>query len=166
MCIRDRGEQFALVGDSLQKLLPDGDVLAQSLQATVAQTVQSGQAPAPGLAMEVATGILYLDATLEDGELDQPELPLRVHDLARRIDEVRGGADPQPLEFWMEELYRRVSDRQTMGSVVQELRASLSEIEKQIDQYFRHPAERQVLIPVPAQLSAMRGVLSLSLIHI
>ena len=29
------GEQFALVGDSLQKLLPDGDVLAQSLQATV-----------------------------------------------------------------------------------------------------------------------------------
>ena len=30
----------------------------------------------------------------------------------------------------MEDLYRRVSDRQTMGSVVQELRASLSEIEK------------------------------------
>ena len=60
----------------------------------------------------------------------------------------------------MEELYRRVSDRQTMGSVVQELRASLSEVEKQIDQYFRNPAQREVLIPVPAQLSAMRGVLS------
>ncbi len=153
-------EQFSLVGDSLQKLLPDGDVLSQSLQAAVAQTVNSGQAPAPGLAMEVATAILYLDASLEDGELDQPELALRVRSLARRIDEVRGGADPQPLESWMEELYRRVSDRQTMGSVVQELRASLSEIEKQIDQYFRNPAERQVLIPVPAQLSAMRGVLS------
>ncbi len=60
----------------------------------------------------------------------------------------------------MEELYRRVSDRQTMGSVVQELRASLSEAEKLIDQFFRKPAERQVLIPVPNQLSAMRGVLS------
>jgi chemosensory pili system protein ChpA (sensor histidine kinase/response regulator) len=154
------GEQFALVGDSLQKLLPDGEVLAQSLQAAVEQTVHDGQAPAPGLAMEVATGILYLDATLDDGELDQPELGLRVRALARRVDEVRGGAEPQPLESWMEELYRRVSDRQTMGSVVQELRASLSEIEKQIDQYFRNPAERQVLIPVPAQLSSMRGVLS------
>jgi chemosensory pili system protein ChpA (sensor histidine kinase/response regulator) len=60
----------------------------------------------------------------------------------------------------MEELYRRVSDRQTMGSVVQELRASLSEVEKQIDQYFRNPVQRELLIPVPNQLSSMRGVLS------
>ncbi|HZT56872.1 MAG TPA: Hpt domain-containing protein, partial [Burkholderiaceae bacterium] len=65
-----------------------------------------------------------------------------------------------PLEGWMEELYRRVSDRQTMGSVVQELRASLSEAEKLIDQFFRNPSDRTVLIPVPNQLSAMRGVLS------
>ncbi len=153
-------EQFALVGESLQRLFPGGDVLAQVLQSTVAQTVSSGQSPSAPLAMEVATGILYLDASLEDGELDQPELPLRIQHLAGRIDSVRQGADPQPLDIWMEELYRRVSDRQTMGSVVQELRASLSEVEKQIDQYFRNPAERQVLIPVPAQLSSMRGVLS------
>jgi chemosensory pili system protein ChpA (sensor histidine kinase/response regulator) len=153
-------EQFALVGESLQRLFPGGEVLAQVLQATVAQTVSTGQAPKAPLAMEVATGILYLDASLEDGELDQPELPIRIQHLAGRIDSVRQGADPQPLDIWMEELYRRVSDRQTMGSVVQELRASLSEVEKQIDQYFRNPAERQVLIPVPAQLSSMRGVLS------
>ena len=36
---------------------------------------------------------------------------------------MRIGVDPLPLEPWMEELYRRVSDRQTMGSVVDELRA-------------------------------------------
>ena len=153
-------EQFALVGESLQRLFPSGEVLAQALQSTVAQTVQSGQAPPAALAMEVATSILYLDASLEDGELDQPELGERVQRLAGRMDSVRQGADPQSLDIWMEELYRRVSDRQTMGSVVQELRSSLSEVEKQIDQYFRNPAERQVLIPVPAQLSSMRGVLS------
>jgi chemosensory pili system protein ChpA (sensor histidine kinase/response regulator) len=153
-------EQFALVGESLQRLFPSGEVLAQALQSTVAQTVQSGQAPPAALAMEVATSILYLDASLEDGELDQPELAERVQRLAGRMDSVRQGADPQSLDIWMEELYRRVSDRQTMGSVVQELRSSLSEVEKQIDQYFRNPAERQVLIPVPAQLSSMRGVLS------
>ena len=55
---------------------------------------------------------------------------------------MREGGTPEPLEPWMEELYRRVSDRQTMGSVVQELRASLSEAEKPIDQFFRDPAER------------------------
>ena len=153
-------EQFALVGESLQRLFPAGEVLAQALQSTVAQTVQSGQAPPPALAMEVATSILYLDASLEDGELDQPELAERVRRLAGRMDSVRQGAAPQSLDIWMEELYRRVSDRQTMGSVVQELRSSLSEVEKHIDQYFRNPSERQVLIPVPAQLSSMRGVLS------
>ena len=153
-------EQFALVGDSLQRLFPSGDVLAGALQAAVAQTVSAATAPPPQLAMEVATSILYLDASLEDGELDDAELAGRVQRLARRIDDVRIGTEAQPLEAWMEELYRRVSDRQTMGSVVQELRASLSEVEKQIDQYFRDPAQRQVLIPVPNQLSSMRGVLS------
>ncbi len=153
-------DQFTLVGESLQRLLPHGEHLAKALQAAVSQTVASQASPPAALAMEVATGILYLDASLEDGEFDHPELAARIQHLARRIDDVRIGAEPQPLDVWMEELYRRVSDRQTMGSVVQELRASLSEIEKQIDQYFRDPTQRQLLIPVPAQLSAMRGVLS------
>ena len=153
-------DQMHLVGESLQKLFPAGDVLAASLGATAAQVLAAGAPPPPALAMEVATGILFLDASLEDGELDQPGLPERLAHLAGRIDAVRRGAEPQPLEIWMEELYRRVSDRQTMGSVVAELRASLSEVEKQIDQYFRNPADRQVLIPVPAQLGSMRGVLS------
>jgi chemosensory pili system protein ChpA (sensor histidine kinase/response regulator) len=52
----------------------------------------------------------------------------------------------------MEELYRRVSDRQTMGSVVQELRASLSEVEKSIDKFFRNPSDASVLHDVPVQL--------------
>ncbi|MCE2914547.1 MAG: Hpt domain-containing protein [Rubrivivax sp.] len=153
-------EQFALVSDSMQRLLPGGEMLATSLQDAVAQVVAAGNNPPPTLAMEVATSMLYVDATLEDGELDHPALADRVQRLAERISDVRRGGEPQPLDIWMEELYRRVSDRQTMGSVVQELRTSLSEIEKQIDHYFRHPAERQVLIPVPAQLSSMRGVLS------
>jgi chemosensory pili system protein ChpA (sensor histidine kinase/response regulator) len=153
-------EQFALVADSVRRLLPGGEALADAVQGAVAQVVASNNEPPAALAMEVATSVLYLDATLEDGELDHPALGDRVQRLAERIDGVRRGGEPQPLDIWMEELYRRVSDRQTMGSVVQELRTSLSEVEKQIDHYFRNPAERQVLIPVPAQLSAMRGVLS------
>jgi chemosensory pili system protein ChpA (sensor histidine kinase/response regulator) len=110
--------------------------------------------------MEVATSLLYIEASLEDAEFDAPEQGERVTRLAGRIAAVRQGAAAAPLEAWMEDLYRRVSDRQTMGSVVQELRASLSEVEKLIDQFFRNPADRNLLIPVPNQLSAMRGVLS------
>ena len=153
-------EQFALVGESLKKLFPLGDVFAAELQQSIAQTQQLGGAPPAPLAMEVATSLLYMEAALDDIDFDHPEQAARVQRLADRLSAVRQGHAPDPLEGWMEDLYRRVSDRQTMGSVVQELRASLSEAEKLIDQYFRHPEERQVLIPVPGQLSAMRGVLS------
>jgi chemosensory pili system protein ChpA (sensor histidine kinase/response regulator) len=153
-------DQIHLVGESLQKLFPGGQALARTLEATAAQVVTAAAPPTPALAMEVATATLFLDASLEDGELDQPELAERMVHLAGRIDALRNGAEPRPLEVWMETLYRRVSDRQTMGSVVSELRSSLSEVEKHVDQYFRNPAERAVLIPVPEQLRAMRGVLS------
>ncbi|HEV8313975.1 MAG TPA: hybrid sensor histidine kinase/response regulator, partial [Burkholderiaceae bacterium] len=153
-------EQFSLVGDSLQRLVPQGDTLAQALLDAGTRTVQSADAPPAPLAMEVATGLLYLEASLEDAEFDDPAQGARVQRLAARIAAVAQGSTPEPLESWMEELYRRVSDRQTMGSVVQELRGSLSEIEQQIDAYFRNPAERALLIPVPGQLQAMRGVLS------
>ncbi len=154
------GEQMTLLGDSVDRLFPAGPQLSKALQDTAAQVMAAGGNPPASLAMEVATSIIYLDATLEDGDLDQPGLGERVQRLAQRIEDLRAGGEPQPLEPWMEELYRRVSDRQTMGSVVHELRASLSEVEKQIDQYFRNPAQREVLIPVPGQLQAMRGVLS------
>jgi chemosensory pili system protein ChpA (sensor histidine kinase/response regulator) len=153
-------EAFTLVGDSLTRLFAEGDQLARALQAAATQVFGQGSVTSPELAMEVATSLLYLEATLEDVDFDQDGMGDRVRRLGQRIDDVRQGRSPGPLEVWMEELYRRVSDRQTMGSVVQELRASLSEAEKQIDQYFRDPTRREVLIPVPAQLSAMRGVLS------
>ena len=153
-------EQFSLVGDSLKKLFPLGEVFANELQHAVAQTQAAGAAPPAPLAMEVATSLLYVEAALEDADFDDPEHAGRVRRLADRLALVRQNQPPEPLEGWMEELYRRVSDRQTMGSVVQELRASLSEAEKSIDQFFRNPADPKVLIPVPQQLSSMRGVLS------
>ena len=153
-------EQFNLVADSVRKLLPQGDWLAEALLRAGGQTVQGGTGPAPALAMEVATSLLYVEATLEDGDFDPPEQSQHVQRLSHRIDQVARGGASEPLEAWMEELYRRVSDRQTMGSVVQELRASLTDAEQHIDKFFRNPADRTVLIPVPAQLSAMRGVLS------
>ena len=153
-------EQFTLAGESLKRLFPSGDALADELRAAAMLTQQTAAAPSAALAMEAATSLLYVEACLEDAEFDHPELAARIQRLSQRMGSVRQGAVPQPLEGWMEELYRRMSDRQTMGSVVQELRATLSDAEKLIDQFFRNPADPTVLIPVPHHLSAMRGVLS------
>jgi chemosensory pili system protein ChpA (sensor histidine kinase/response regulator) len=153
-------DQFSLVTDSLVKLHPPSEPLAQALSRVIETTVRSGQAPPIELALEAATAVLYLEAAFDDLDPNDPQLTVRTARLAERLEGVRNGGEAQPLEPWMEELYRHVSDKQTMGSVVGELRISLSELEKSLDLFFRNPQEKAVLAAVPGQLSQMRGVLS------
>jgi len=158
--LRAVSDQFNLVADSLTKLQPESASLAQALANAADATVRSAKAPSAELAMEVATAVLYLEATFEDMDLLDAQMGPRAVRLAERLENVRGGGQPEPLETWMEELYRRVSDRQTMGSVVGELRSTLTELEKLLDQFFRNPADKVPLRDAPAHLSQMRGVLS------
>ena len=153
-------DQFSLVADSLVKLHPPSEPLAQALTSAIEVTARSNKAPALELAMEVATSVLYLEAAFEDLDPNDPQLANRTRHLADRLDSVKNGGIAQPLEPWMEELYRHVSDKQTMGSVVGELRISLGELEKSLDAFFRNPKDKLVLRDVPGQLAQMRGVLS------
>ena len=158
--LRQVAEQFGQVADSLLKLHPQSAELAHTLTQVVDSTVRQGQMPDTALAMEVATAVLYLEASCEELDPADPTLSERTGRLAQRLQQVLGGQPPEPLEPWMEALYRRVSDRHTLGSVVGELRVSMDELERGLDQYFRQPQERQALAKVPAQLGQMRGVLS------
>lgn len=153
-------DQFSLVTDSLRKLHALSEPLALALTRAIDTTVRSGQTPGIQLAMEVATSVLYLEAVFQDLDPADPELAVRTASLAERLEWVINGGEPQPLEGWMEELYSRVSDKQTMGSVVSELRISLGDLEKSLDLFFRNPHDKTSLLLVPAQLSQMRGVLS------
>ncbi|MET1115919.1 MAG: Hpt domain-containing protein [Comamonas sp.] len=153
-------EQFGQVCDALNKLYPDSTGLARALQRVIDAMARSGEPPAPALALEVATAILYLQAALASPELADESLAAHSEQLAQRLDGVRQGMDSQPLEPWMEDLYRQVSDSQTMGSVVGELRATLAETENLLDQFFRQPAQLELLAPVAGHMAQMRGVLS------
>ena len=138
--IKGVADQFQLVSDSLLKLHPPSAPLAQALNKVIETVVRSARAPGAELAMEVATAVLYLEAAFEDLDPADAQLAARTARLAERLDTVRQGGQPEALEPWMEELYRRVSDRQTMGSVVGELRGTLGELEKLLDQFFRNLA--------------------------
>ena len=153
-------DHFNLIVDSITKLLPTGQALSKALMSVAETAAKTAQAPEPALGMEVATSILYLEAGFEDFDPADAALTDRVNHLAQRVENARQGAQNQALEPWMEELYRRVSDRQTMGSVVGELKTSLAELEKSMDQFFRDPQDKTVLSNVPSRLSQMRGVLS------
>ena len=154
-------DQMALLIDSIGKLLPNtGHSLVGALNEVVDTTARQQKPPEATLGMEVATAILYLEATFEDFDPDDKQQSSRIGHLAQRVQMARGGAVSQPLESWMEELYRRVSDRQTMGSVVGELKLTLGELEKLMDAYFRDPQDKVLLSDVPGKLTQMRGVLT------
>ena len=158
--MRSAVEQFQQLSDVMVQMQPESAEFARALSRVVADTQRSGRMPAPPLSMEVATSVLYLQAAYDDLDQDDARLSERLAHLTDRLQQVRSGGLPQPLEPWMEELYGRVSDRRTMGSVVTELKASLAETEKLLDQYFRDGSESGVLPPAAARLSQMRGVLS------
>ena len=153
-------DQFAGVADVMVKLHPESGDLARALTRAIDATVRGGEPPTASVAMEVATAVLYLEAAYEDLDPTESRMAERGARLAQRLDQVIAGAQPEPLEPWMEDLYRRVSDRQTMGSVVDELRTTLGLVEKSLDQFFRNPQDRVPLHEVPSQLSQMRGVFS------
>src|SRR5205085_9253532 len=114
----------------------------------------------PELAMEVATAVLYLEAAFQDIDPNDQELSERTARLAERLKKVVQGGQPEPLESWVEDLYRRVSDKQTMGSVVGELRGTMGELEKLLDQFFRNPADKGPLRDAPGFPAQKRRVLS------
>ena len=158
--LKPAADQFSLVCDSLRKLHRNSESLAQALTKALDTTTRSGEPPSPALAMEVATAVLYLQAALEETDTAEEQMVARARRLASRLDSVSAGGAPEPLEPWMEELYRRVSDNQTMGSVVGELRSTLGEAERAMDQFFRNPEDVSPLATVPGRLAQMRGVLS------
>ncbi|KOC30295.1 chemotaxis protein CheA [Comamonas testosteroni] len=158
--IRSMAEQFGLVSESLVKLQPVSHGLARAL-IRVAETVERiGEPPPAELAMEVATAVLYLQASFMMAGHDDEIQAAQSSVLVQRLDAALHGAQSEPLEIWMEELYRQASDQQTMGSVVGELRITLGEAEKHLDLFFRNPSDTSVLASVPGQMGQMRGVLS------
>lgn len=158
--IRGTSEQFKLVSESLLKLYPSSKPLAEALLSASDMVVVTKQAPRTELAMEVATAILYLEAVFEGWGSTDREMEIRATKLALRMENVRNGGQSETVEPWIEELYRRVSDRESMGSVVGELRLCLTDIEKSIDVYFRNPVDTKVLQAVPSKLGQMRGIFS------
>jgi chemosensory pili system protein ChpA (sensor histidine kinase/response regulator) len=154
-------DQFAALTESLGRIYPQDNALVVTLNRVASAFAQSGDVPRPELGLEVATALLFVEASFEVVEPHDAESADRASRLAQRIESVRTGGPSEPLEAWMEELYRGVSDRQTMGTVVAESRALLAEVEKDLDAFFRNPVDTAAIREVPSRLLQMRGVLSL-----
>ena len=115
------------------------------------------------LALEVATGLLFVEQTLERGSRAVVQHDRRAVELAERLDRIceRQRADDSAAPEWLAELSRAAQERLTTAAFVSELQANLRGCEQALDVFFREPAQRGALPALPPMLRQAAGALRL-----
>ncbi len=144
----------------MRTLTPGSEALAEALAALFKKISARNDFLTPERALDAATAILFLEISFAHFRPEEQRFLERAQILTQRLNQSADGVTPDPLAGWMEDLFRKASESQTMGSVVQELRADMSTVEKLLDAYFRDPSQKPELAQVPHLLSQMRGVFS------
>ena len=153
-------QNMSSVGESLLMLNPQSDSLVRALSMAIATALLPDAKPDASLVIEVATTILYLEAVYDDLDQAKEFMGERSNALARRLSQVAEGLAPDAVEPWMEALYRRRSERNSMGSVTNELRVTLAAVESALEKYRVDPSDSTILLLISGYLSQMYGVFS------
>ncbi|MDO4795198.1 MAG: response regulator [Brachymonas sp.] len=153
------GSQSEVLIQSLNALWPVAAPFSQALQNIITQAAESGQAPHPDVAMEVATAILFLEASAEEAPGDSKQFEERIALLAQRLQTVQHSEQMEPPTEWMEALYARLNDQDSLAQVVLEARTAVGEVEQALDDFFRHPQKTQQARDSVGKLGKIAGVL-------
>ncbi len=115
------------------------------------------------LAMEVATALLVMDALVEQfGRAQSEDLPAQVDTLIDRLARARRGEVLPAMHIPLfDEMSRRAQERLFLGQVAREILASLSDVEQQLDSYFRDPSRAAELSALAAPLKQVEGALNM-----
>ncbi len=113
------------------------------------------------LALELATSLLFVENALDQITRLPAHFAERSEEITSRLLSVVSGDEPQSQAAWMGEISREAQQRQTMSVLVAEMQASLRQIEKNLDEYFRHPDQTDLLKPVDGTLHQIGGALAI-----
>ncbi|MDO4769175.1 MAG: response regulator [Brachymonas sp.] len=144
---------------NLNVLWPAASPFSEVLQAIITHIGETGHAPHPGVAMEVATAILFLEASAEEHSGDDSLFEGRIALLAQRLEAVRQSGQMEAPTEWMEALYARLNDQDSLAQVVAEARSTIGEVEQALDDFFRHPQKTQQASDSIDKLGKIAGVL-------
>ena len=152
-------EQVTRMIHGMETVWPSARQLPDTLHGVIRNIQQTGQAPRPDLAMELATAVLFLEAAAQEHQHDDQEFIVRTDLLAQRLAAALNGIQVAPLTGWMESLYARISDRDSLGQVVTESRCAMGEVERALDDFFRHPQKTEQARASIAKLETIASIL-------
>ena len=152
-------DQVTRMLHGIETVWPSVRQFPDALHGVIRNIQQTGQAPHPDLAMELATAVLFLEAAAQEHQHDDQEFIVRTDLLAQRLAAALNGIQVAPLTGWMESLYARISDRDSLGQVVTESRCAMGEVERALDDFFRHPQKTEQARASIAKLETIASIL-------
>ncbi|MGZ3252858.1 MAG: Hpt domain-containing protein, partial [Burkholderiaceae bacterium] len=125
-------------------------------------TRHAAHAPAnAGLGLEMATSLLFVENALNHiGRLPE-NFSERADALSARLLAIVSGETPSESAQWLDDMSREAQQRQTVLVLATEMQASLRQIEKMLDEYFRDPSQRTELVQIGQILHQIGGGLSI-----
>jgi chemosensory pili system protein ChpA (sensor histidine kinase/response regulator) len=152
-------DQVSRMSHGMETVWPTARQFPDALHAVIRNIQQTEQAPHPDLAMEVATAVLFLEAATQEHRRDDQEFVERTDLLAQRLEAAFNGIQAAPLTDWMEALYARISDRDSLSQIVTESHGTMGEAERILDDFFRHPQKTEQARESIAKLETISGIL-------
>jgi chemosensory pili system protein ChpA (sensor histidine kinase/response regulator) len=136
----------------LSKLLRELDGIAR---------IAMQSAGSDSLGMEIATSLLFAENALDHLNRLAPDFGQRAEALTGRLLALAAGETPQEPGQWLDDLTQQAQQRQTNTAVAAEMKASLGQVEKLLDDYFHDHSKRAALAGVAPLLHQIAGVLAI-----
>lgn len=116
--------------------------------------------PGDRLGLEMATSLLFIENALSNiGRLDDT-FSVRADALTARLLSIVAGETPKEGAEWLDDMSREAQQRQTLSVISTEMQASLRQVEKTLEEYFREPANRSSLPQIGPVLHQIGGALA------
>jgi chemosensory pili system protein ChpA (sensor histidine kinase/response regulator) len=113
------------------------------------------------LGLEMATSLLFVENALNHiGHLPE-NFSERADAMSARLLAIVSGEKPADSAQWLDDMSREAQQRQTVLALASEMQASLRQIEKMLDEYFRDPSQRGELAQIGQTLHQIGGALSI-----
>jgi chemosensory pili system protein ChpA (sensor histidine kinase/response regulator) len=116
--------------------------------------------PGDMLGLEMATSLLFAENSLNQIGRLPDNFAERADAMTARLLAVVSGEGNLPSAQWLDDMSREAQQRQTMGAVAGEMQASLRQVEKMLDEYFRDPTQAQALPQLDQVLHQIEGALA------
>jgi chemosensory pili system protein ChpA (sensor histidine kinase/response regulator) len=113
------------------------------------------------LGIEIATSLLFVENALDHLSRLAPDFAQRAEALTGRLLALAAGEAPQESGQWLDDLTQQAQQRQTNMAVAAEMKTSLGQVEKLLDDYFHDRSKQAALAGVAPLLHQIGGVLAI-----